>query len=158
AAIRQHRPEAVLYSGAPFRAAIVLPLLRLPYVVDLRDPWAWDATYRPAGWRARRAAAVDATLERAARRRAAALTTVSDPIAARYRTAYPGIPVHAVLGGFDPDDFATPVVPDDRFTLAYTGTFNAAFGHTAQLLLDSVAAFRDLRPDARIGVELVGDA
>lgn len=90
-----------------------------PWVADLRDPWADMHTLdRSAarGW-------VDRVLERRTLRAAAALTTVSTPMAERFAADY-AAPVHVIMNGYDETDVPADVQVEperDRFALVYTG-------------------------------------
>lgn len=94
-----------------------------PWVADLRDPWADMHTLDRSAARAW----VDRVLERRTLRSAAALTTVSTPMAERFAADYPA-PVHVIMNGYDEADVPADVhvEPESaRFTLVYTGMLYA---------------------------------
>jgi glycosyltransferase involved in cell wall biosynthesis len=91
----------------------------LPWVADLRDLWA--GVPQGAG-RTRLRRLPDAVAERILFARASALVTVSEGLAEQLRTSYPGLPVHAIPTGFDPDLIAPEDVrPSSDFRLVYAG-------------------------------------
>jgi glycosyltransferase involved in cell wall biosynthesis len=119
--VRREQPVAI-YSTSPSPAAhlaawLVAIRCGLPWVAELRDLWAAVPT-RP-GTHLR--GLLDRGAERFVLGRAAALVTVSAPLADRLRATYRRTPVHAILSGFDPDEHAQ----DDRlapdFRLLYAG-------------------------------------
>jgi len=91
-----------------------------PWVADLRDPWADMHTLDRNAFRRW----MDVRLERRTLSNAAALTTVSAPMAKRFSTDYT-VPVHVIMNGYDAADVPAAladVQPEaDRLTLVYTG-------------------------------------
>jgi glycosyltransferase involved in cell wall biosynthesis len=85
----------------------------VPWVADFRDlPDQHRLSWR-ARWAVRR--------EIATCRRASALTTVSDPLAARLAARYE-VPVRVIMNGFDPDDCqGAEGVALPQFTIGYFG-------------------------------------
>jgi len=122
--MRQWRPDLILASAPPhssLRAAHRLSRESgVPWIAELRDPWANDPYNPPPLWRQW----LDLLLERATLRSAAALVTVSPLVAQDLQTRYPGKPVITVFNGYTPED--TPAIPPqrplDRLTIVYTGT------------------------------------
>lgn len=119
------RLDAVVSSSPPVTthllAARLARHLGLPWVADLRDPWAsW-----PAGTRAR-AHRADRWIARRTLASASCLTSPSAPACAALAARH-GVPVAVVPNGFDPDDVSRAagraVTLDGRhWTLAHTGS------------------------------------
>lgn len=129
--LREVPHDAILTTGPPHSTHLAGWLLAratgLPHVVDLRDPWV-EIDYRGELPQTAAVAALDAAMERAVLKRAAAAITVTPSMkrafARRIPRAYDVIP-----NGFDPADFAaTTGVDVDRgaFVLHYAGNVNAA--------------------------------
>jgi glycosyltransferase involved in cell wall biosynthesis len=115
----------VIFSTSPpvsdhFVAAALRRLTGLPWVADLRDPWSHPyLELTPTQLRLNR------ILEKAVLKNAAAITTVSEPMAQRMRELPGERPggVLSILNGFDPADYSGPVdVPFDRFVVTFTGS------------------------------------
>lgn len=115
----------VIFSSSPPATSHVLARrlaadLGKPWVADLRDPWADMHTLDRNAVRRW----MDVRLERRTLRDAAALTTVSAPMATRFARDY-AAPVHVIMNGYDIADVPAAladVQPEaDRLTLVYTG-------------------------------------
>jgi glycosyltransferase involved in cell wall biosynthesis len=163
--MRAWRPDVILASGAPWTSFTVASDLSrgsgVPWVADFRDLWSGNHTTFYSEWRKR---LVDARYERRIIHSAAALVTVSEPLAERLRADHPGKPVSVVLNGFDQDDYASneadrrriqsdsPHAPasEHALTLVYTGEIN----RNMRPLLQGIRA---LGEDARhVRLEIVG--
>ncbi len=152
------RTDVVLVSGGPFAAFVLGPVLRRPYVLDLRDPWSWEPRFdrlRP-GLRRRACLALEQRAERMTVARAAAVTAVGPEIADAYARAYPSLSgrVHVVRHGFDPEDFAGET--HERAgepTVVHVGTMQRG-DRTPELLVAAAAAVRERGHPLR--VRLVG--
>ena len=122
--MQRWRPDLILASAPPHTGCRVAHRLSrefgVPWIAELRDPWANDPYNPPPLWRQW----LDLLLERATLSSAAALVTVSPLVAQDLQTRYPGKPVITVFNGYAPED--TPDIPPqrplDRLTIAYTGT------------------------------------
>ncbi len=115
--------DAVLSSAPPFSTNVMLGTLplRVPWVADMRDLWTdTDAHDQPL----RRFS--DAMLERWSLRSAAAITTISPPMAESLRERHPRTPVHVIPNAFDASEWAdVAFAVEKRCTLLYAGTFYA---------------------------------
>ncbi len=115
--------HAILTSSPPVSAhlagARLSRELGIPWVADLRDLWTDDHNSRSPAWRKR----FERLLERRTLGRAAALVTVSAPLAETLTPWYADLPVHTILNGFDPEHVGPAPRLDDRFTICHTGTF-----------------------------------
>ncbi|MFN7981854.1 MAG: glycosyltransferase [Vicinamibacterales bacterium] len=115
----------LIFSSSPPATSHVLARrlaadLGKPWVADLRDPWADMHTLDRNAVRRW----LDVRLERRTLSHAAALTTVSAPMAKRFAADYDA-PVHVIMNGYDAADVPAAladVQPEsDRLTLVYTG-------------------------------------
>lgn len=150
--------DAVLISGGPFAPLVLGPLLRRPYVVDLRDPWSWEPRFDRDRSGARRtiAAAVERGGERYALRRAAGVVTVAPEIAAEYERRDSRLRGRftVVRHGFDPEDFPSPrPAPAEPPTLVHVGTMLRG-ERTPDLILATARRVRERGTPLR--VRLVG--
>jgi glycosyltransferase involved in cell wall biosynthesis len=136
----EERPEAIYVSMSPFEGALAASALSkrygIPWVADLRDPWALDEMQiYPSGLHRR--------IARQKMRRAlsdASLIIMNTPEAARRLvTDFPEYRYRHVISltnGFDAEDFRplpAPSSPTDTFRIVHTGSLHTAFGrHVAQ--------------------------
>lgn len=178
--VQEQPPACVVTTLSPFASYRVgLDLQRrfgLPWVVDLRDPWALD------GWRSYRTrlhARHDlAHMVRALRSADCVIANV--PEAAREYIALGADParVAVIPNGWDEEDFAAPAAArpaDDRFRLVHLGTLHAAdapvgltrnralefrwrqiepLGRTGGVLLQALARLRQSDPAAAARIDL----
>lgn len=122
--MQEWRPDILFASGPPFTTLLVGCLLSratgVPLIVEFRDRWSDDPYYPPPWWRA----VGNRWLETIIVRRAAGLTTVSEPWAITYRKKYRK-PVAVIPNGYDAEDFHGTIGegwPDpDILRIAYTG-------------------------------------
>lgn len=119
------RPNVVYASALPASALIVGKSLAnrfgVPWVAELRDLWVDSHYYDLPAWRR----VIDDRLERRLLGDAAAMVTVSEPLAEVLRQKY-GKPTTVVLNGFDPADFPQRTEEPTReasapITITYTG-------------------------------------
>lgn len=117
------RPDVILASGPPYTPLIAAAELSaetgIPWVCELRDLWVDNHNYRHP-WVRR---VFEVRLEERTLQSAAALVTVSPPLAGRLRARYAS-PTHVIPNGFEPDDY--PPRSADYFdpavlNLVYTG-------------------------------------
>lgn len=126
-AIAAHQPELIYVSLSPYEDAYVAARLAekhgLPWVADLRDPWALDEfqVYHTRWHRADRLRQMEVAL------RTAALIIMNTPeAAARFREVFlslSDIPVTSLTNGFDAEDFAhaLPVRKSEHFRIVHSG-------------------------------------
>jgi glycosyltransferase involved in cell wall biosynthesis len=141
--------DAVLTSSPPVSAhlagARIGRDLGLPWIADLRDLWTDDHNSTAPGWRR----LLERRLERRTLGRASALVTVSAPLAETLGAAYPELPIHTILNGFDPE-LARPAGRLSReFTICHTGTFYQGRRDPTPLLDALVSLFARGRIDRR---------
>ena len=117
------------YQTAP-AAASVSKLLGIPWIADLRDPWAFDEMALYATGLHRR-------LELRRMRRllstAGAVVTTTPELAQRIADAFPELtarPIASIPNGFDATDFTRPVPmrTEGAFRIVHTGTFHTDLG------------------------------
>jgi glycosyltransferase involved in cell wall biosynthesis len=121
------RPDVIYASATPYTALMVASGISkqygIPWVGELRDLWT-DNPY--AHHRA-----LSRWLERRTLRTAAALVTVSEPLAEILRHKY-DCPCHVIMNGYDAEDFAAPDYAaqsggfgSQRLRIVYTGQLYA---------------------------------
>lgn len=122
------RPDLIIASAPPYTGLIVAARLSresgIPWIADIRDPWANNPYGTEPGWRLW----CDRVLERLTLRSAAAIVTVSPPFSAALRQRY-GKPTGTFLNGYSPEDVVAPPPrpPSDVLSIVYTGTIYAGF-------------------------------
>lgn len=115
----------LIYASAPpfsglIAAARIARQTGVPWVAEFRDLWTMNNAYSYPGWRHK----LESILERRTLASAAAIVTVSEPLAAQLRTAFKQRVV-AIANGFDPENqhdvSGAPALPTERLNLVYTG-------------------------------------
>lgn len=117
----------------------------IPWVADFRDLWTGNHYYAYGAVRK----LLDRRLELKTMAQAAALVTVSEPLARSLRSLHKGKLVLAIPNGFDPDTIQDSPL-HDRFSITYTG--NLYLGKRDPELLFKVAC--DLLRENRIQDDL----
>lgn len=120
---REERFDALLSTALPSSMHVVGGMLakrtRLPWIADYRDPWTGNSYME---WGPVKTA-FEKMAERKLLRRAAAITTISEPIASYLRTFHRRSDVHVIPNAYDQGDWsAIPDVLPQGFDLCYTGT------------------------------------
>lgn len=128
-----HGADLIYASMSPFETAEAAESLSreldIPWVADLRDPWALDETMvYPTGWHR----AVELRQMRA-HLSSAALVIMNTPEASRaLRETFPDLSerVVTITNGYDADDFRgkVPVRNDGVFRIVHTGHLHTALG------------------------------
>lgn len=120
---RGWKPDMIFASGTPFTSLIVGHYLaakfNIPWVAELRDLWTDSSYYEFSGWRKR----IESALEKKILSTAAALITVSEPLA-DVLCEKNKKPTASILNGFDPEDYPavrTNMFDPDCLNLVYTG-------------------------------------
>jgi hypothetical protein len=133
-AIHEHRPEFVFVSMSPFQdAGIAIRLSQeygLPWIADLRDPWALDEfqVYRSFAHRWLELRKMRKSLA------SAAGIIMNTPVARdRLLAAFPEFrdrQVTSITNGFDPEDFPPTGAKTrgEKFRIVHTGSFHTKMG------------------------------
>ena len=129
--IRKERPNLIYIVGGPFFPLIVGPIIklffRLPYVVDLRDPWRTARLYQPLrGLKSRISRVLTRIIEPMVFRFATKVICVTKTMLKEYLSVYPQQKKKFVIitNGYDPEDFKELKAKKYKeFTIAYTGKF-----------------------------------
>ncbi len=132
-AARETAAELVFVSMSPFQDAHVASTisrhLRVPWVADLRDPWALDEfqVYRSSLHRFADKREMVSALS------TASLIVMNTPEAAARLTALPGFRrkrIVSITNGYDTEDFAGGAAPASRdvFTIVHAGHLHTAAG------------------------------
>jgi glycosyltransferase involved in cell wall biosynthesis len=155
--VKQYHVDAVLTTGPPHSAHFVGRYVQqqeqLPWIADLRDPWA-EIHYNQLLPRSDWAQHIDEHLEGQVLKRADAAVVVSPGMAELFRPKvdrdYP-----VITNGFDPADFP-PTNPTPKFSkqpvIRHVGSISE--GSVPVGLLD---AFRQLPPHHRPQLEFIGN-
>ena len=128
------RPNMIFATMSPFESAIVADVLSrefgIPWVADLRDPWALDEwIVYPTRWHRKIRLA-----EMSRQLRSASLIIMNTPEAAkRCRETFPKlaeIPIVSISNGYDAEDFKVDLkrVRNERFTVVHAGALHTARG------------------------------
>jgi glycosyltransferase involved in cell wall biosynthesis len=155
--VRKERPKVLYLTGGPFfpliAGLIVKFFFRIPYVVDLRDPWrlAWCRVPR-RGIKVCLGKWLANFFEPLILRHATRVICVSKPMCEDYKKVYPNFynKFVVITNGYDPDDFsAIQPVQFSGFTIVYTGKFR-----TWEAFRDPTAFFDVLRILQGMGYEV----
>jgi glycosyltransferase involved in cell wall biosynthesis len=118
--MREQGIDAVLSTSSPQTSALVARRLasefQVPWVADFRDLWVQYQRYPYGGLRR----SIERRLERWTLSEANALTTVTAPLAEKWRELHPGKPIYVIPNSFDPELLPTAHRDDDgvlRITL-----------------------------------------
>lgn len=152
--IQREQPQVLYLTGGPFFPLIAGPivklLFRLPYLIDLRDPWKLARHKIPLrGAKAHLFHWLTNFWEPIVLRHAARVIVVTNTMLQEYTTAYPKLKSKftVITNGFDPNDFQSlSPVKYSGFTIVYTGKFrrSEAF-HDPEPFLQSIKILRERR-------------
>jgi len=146
--IYKEKPNLVFITGGPFFPFIVCPIVKfffkLPYVVDLRDPWKLSYGRIPIrGLKTYLGRLLINIAETIVIRYAAKVICASNTLQKEYQFVYTNQKEKflTITNGYDPDDFDN-IKPKqyERFTIVYTGKFRCS-----EALLDPAPIFRALK-------------
>lgn len=122
--IQGWRPDVIYASAMPFTSHLVAARLsaryRIPWVAEFRDLWTDHPSYSYGLFRR----TLDEHLERRTLSGAAAMVTVSEPLATTLRRKY-NKPTAVITNGYDPSDYPEPKQlssASDTLRIVYTGT------------------------------------
>jgi hypothetical protein len=156
--IGEWKPDIIFASAPPFTGLIITNRLSrafgIPWIADFRDLWVDGPYYDEAWWRRW----IDAVLERATVRSAAALVTVS-PIWAEQLRRRHGKAAHVVFNGYAEEDFPQRAPQPDQgdvLRIRYTGSIYQGFRDPSAVFAAIGLLHDSLRN--RVMVEFFGDA
>ncbi|HAB19439.1 MAG TPA: hypothetical protein DCE44_23785, partial [Verrucomicrobiales bacterium] len=132
--IQTHRPDVIFVTMSPFGDARIAAALahqfRIPWVADLRDPWALDEVqiYR-SRWHRRR----ERLLMQHSLASAASIILNTPEAATRFRQSFPQLAERArvsITNGYDVEDFRgpTPSNSPTQFTIIHSGYLHTDIG------------------------------
>ena len=143
--ILKHQQFDMIYASAPpFTGLMVARQLakefKLPWVAELRDLWSDNHNYAYPRWRH----LIDEIMERRTMKTAAAIVTVSDPLATVLSDKYQ-VPVVVAMNGYDPEDLSG--VCDQKqsaseLRLVYTGNIYSEH-YDVDLLFNGIKQYCD---------------
>jgi len=119
---RNWKPEVIYASAMPFTGFMIASELsrrhHIPWIAEFRDLWVDNHAYEYPIWRK----IIEQRLEKKVVDTAAALVTVSAPLADTLRRKY-SKPVSVITNGFDLDDYEVEIRPpaSDVLRIIYTG-------------------------------------
>lgn len=152
--VASFHPSLVVSSGPPHAAHLAawfaLRGNEVPWVVDLRDPWAGpltDAWIDSPIVRSQLAGALTRRLERLVARSATVVTGTTEQFVTALRKTYPATRVEWIPNGVD--DALLPEAPVDQYAglaVAYVGTLYG--GRNLDLILRAFRRFLDTHPEA----------
>lgn len=153
--LREKTVDAILSSAPPYTGhlagALTARSAKLPLMLDFRDDWLENPRH-----------VYPTALHRELHRRleawtlgaADAVITINDAIASSL-SSRTDVQVGVVPQGFDPQDFCSSPITDDRaMSLTYTGVFYDA--QRPDTLLRAARRFLDVKPDARLRLVFAG--
>ena len=152
--IEHWRPDVIFATAPPYTALVIASMLSrrtgIPWVAELRDLWVNTHLYPYSRLRKH----FERRTEKAVLSSAAALVTVSEPLAATLRASY-SAPVEVVMNGFDREDFPPRLAAPSggSFRLVYTGNAHPLY-QSPKTLLSAIASSPRLQQG--ILVELYG--
>jgi glycosyltransferase involved in cell wall biosynthesis len=137
--LRTWKPDIIYVSALPYSSLIMVSYIaakfKVPWMADLRDLWTDNHCHAFSG--------VHRYIERKIENRvlssANGITTVSEPLAQKLRSRFPG-PVEVVCNGYDVDDYGPftssgGYPKDERIRIVYTGTICDGFQDPSPLFL-----------------------
>lgn len=135
--IKREKPAVAYLTGGPFFPLALGPFFklcfRLPYVIDLRDPWKLAKRSSPLrGIKPRIGKLLTNILEPIVIKNASRVICVTEPMREQYMAEYKNEPPSkfvTITNGYDPEDFEhiRPMQFSD-FTIVYTGKFAVGAG------------------------------
>ncbi len=156
-AVRERGIDVVVSTSPPNALHVVAAAIArrtgVPFVADFRDSWLANPHRRYERRSVRAKRAVEARIARAALRRVAAVSAVTETIAEEAAALVPpGTPVRVVANGCDFDEFEGLVYArGERMRIVHAGSF---FGQrTPRPFLTAFAALLHDRPDLRERVQ-----
>lgn len=155
--LREQRFNAIISTSPPETTHQVASRVHgdIPWIADLRDPWIREnvpGRLAPLN-------SIDRLLEPRALRSAAAITTVSEPLAEELRKRYPLTPVYSIPNAFSNADWdGIPFAEPLRATFLYAGQLYGGLRDPRPFFAAISEALRErlVSPDEMV-VEFYGD-
>lgn len=144
--------DLVVSSGPPHSAHVAAAIAcfgtRVPYVIDMRDPWVsmLDVPRVQTISESRWVRALLEGLERLARRRARHVVTNTPEFLTQLQQAYPGTPATCIPNGIDLARVPPPTSKFEGLSIAYAGTLYLNRDLTP--VVRALAQFRRCHPEA----------
>ena len=156
--VQEQKFDAIMSTGPPHSGHLVgmvaHKVSKLPWVVDMRDPWA-EIYYRDHMYEGRIAGKIQSALERRVLGTASAVVSVSGHWGMGLKRRVKVQHYETIPNGFDPADISwnqvTQAKKEGAFTVAYIGTYNLR-RHSSAL----VGALQQLQATMPVEVHLVG--
>jgi glycosyltransferase involved in cell wall biosynthesis len=144
------RPDLMIASSPPCTALLVAARLSkefgIPWVAELRDPWANNPYNDEPGWRLW----CDRFLERRTLRSCAAVVTVSPVVGDEMRQRY-AKPTATFFNGYSEEDVVAtpPRPPSDVLSIVYTGTIYVGL-RDPSALFEAISLLRERRNRVKV--------
>ena len=118
---KKYKIDVIISTSPPETCHLVANRLvrmhNLPWIADFRDLWTHNHYYPYSNFRK----FFERKLEIKTLNAAAAITTVSQPLADKLSTLHKNKPVYSIPNGFDPDMMNPGIAIDSKFRIIYTG-------------------------------------
>ena len=136
--LRQKKYDVVFVTGGPFEPMKIAPYIykkyKIPYIIDLRDPWKLQKMITTTALKTLKAKAkrfIVGISERKVFKNAFAICTVNDTMTNQYQNEYPKMKNKFVTipNGYDPKDYEK-IQPKklQGFNIIYAGKFSVSAG------------------------------
>ncbi len=128
--VRKNRIDLIYSSSPPFTVHLIgffaKLILKKPWVVDMRDLWVLNPYSKPPTRFHQR---ISRYLEYKILKSADKVITVSDPLCARLKEAYPSVnpeKFRVITNGYDNEDFLSRITDkDNKFSIGHVGSLYA---------------------------------
>lgn len=132
--LESHQIDAIISSSKPNTCHLIAHTLaeiyNVPWIADFRDLWTQNHFLHYSAPRKQ----IEKKLELRTIQSAAALTTVSDPLAKNLGVLHKNSSIYTIPNGFDPGVVCSDKPQTNRFTILYTGTIYYGFQDPVPLL------------------------
>ncbi len=132
--LESHQIDAIISSSKPNTCHLIAHDLTekydVPWIADFRDLWTQNHFLHYSFPRKR----IEEKLEIRTIQSAAALTTVSEPLAKNLGLLHTNSSIYTIPNGFDPEIVSPDISQTNRFTILYTGTIYYGFQDPVQIL------------------------
>lgn len=153
--LKRQQFDMIYASAPPFTGLMVARQLakefNIPWVAELRDLWSDNHNYAYPRWRH----LIDESMERQTLSTAAAIVTVSGPLASVLSDKYQ-VPVVVAMNGYDPEDFSEICGTQQNTSelrLVYTGNIYSEH-YDIDLLFDGIKRYRET--GGKVFIDFIG--